>query len=654
MSNTKHRPPSLSLRGLGLALLAAVALIFFNLSCQEQGTIKKSNLKILYVWGSSDYDRSSGRDSVLVAKGAEERRDAFEKMLHEYFDSVTLVRALDYAQDMSKDYDVTVIDGTPTPIVPRKIERDESGRVLSIQQAIYFTEDFDYPIVTIGELGETLGRGIGLKTDWYCLCLDAEALNWRKKHPIFKGPFPVKLTVVTKPTPEDAFSYAYFHDGVVPDSIPMWAVQTKGYKTEQGFRVGMVSRPWRFEDSPDAEYISSGVNAKTLDAVAIGRHGNFLHWGFAASPTYMTEEGQRVLANAIVYISKFKGKGVIARKYNDRIATREWLKELKYYATYESYEKTVKRNEEFANSMLERQKNAQEKKERGETLTRDEQSALNYRRPPAISFEDHIKRQQRNFFPLIGMNVEEYAKFYDANYDYFYGEGFYNLEVDEDVKSLGIPNYNHRILNEAIKMLESGKDVEKGKRILARYTLRNFSTAKEWRHWYDRNKKKLFFTEPGGWLFLVNTYESGENNYHAEDEQQAVSAIQPVETDDMNPVSIAAGLINKKNGNQEVVVKVKIHPGYHIYANVSPSDPFIKTEVKIDLPNGYKTVGEMKMPAFSAYNQSSATTIYEDEVVFTQEIVGIGKGDINCSVTYQCCDGQICFPPENKTQVVKL
>lgn len=94
------------------------------------------------------------------------------------------------------------------------------------------------------------------------------------------------------PTPSDAFHYAYFMDEPVPDSVLMWKVQNKGYQTHEGFRVGMVARPWGFEDSPDAEYISSGVCAKTLDAVAIGRHGNFLHWGFAASPADMTEEAK--------------------------------------------------------------------------------------------------------------------------------------------------------------------------------------------------------------------------------------------------------------------------------------------------------------------------------------------------------------------------
>jgi len=129
--------------------------------------------------------------------------------------------------------------------------------------------------------------------------LDADAHHWRAEHPIFKGPFPVKMTVRMCPTPSDAFHYAYFMDEPVPDSVLMWKVQNKGYQTHEGFRVGMVARPWGFEDSPDAEYISSGVCAKTLDAVAIGRHGNFLHWGFAASPADMTEEAKTVLKKLI-------------------------------------------------------------------------------------------------------------------------------------------------------------------------------------------------------------------------------------------------------------------------------------------------------------------------------------------------------------------
>lgn len=55
-----------------------------------------------------------------------------------------------------------------------------------------------------GELREISGRRIGLETDWYGRCLDADAHPFRKGHPIFNGSFPVKITVRRHSTPSDA------------------------------------------------------------------------------------------------------------------------------------------------------------------------------------------------------------------------------------------------------------------------------------------------------------------------------------------------------------------------------------------------------------------------------------------------------------------
>lgn len=504
--------------------LVVVALLCLQLPMygQAKAPIKKSNLKILYVGGSPDVENFSNRDTVTMKKSAVERMKSFEDMLKTYFNSVTVIHAGNYTENLSKNYDVTVFDGTPKPIQPRIMERDASGNVTKYLMAGYLTEDFDRPAITIGELGETLGRRIGLKTDWYCLCLDADAHSFRQGHAIFNGPFPVKMTIEEKPTPEAAAHYASGEP--VPAMLPMWKVQTKGYSTDQGYRIGMVSRPWGFLDSPEAEYISSGVCAKGLDAIAIGRHGNFLHWGFAASPTYMTDEAKTVLANAIVYISQFGGKGVIARKYNDRLATRDNVKSLKYLSTRESYEESLKMEEEFNKMYADKKKEALAKQEKGEKLDEMETMALNFTPQPPISFENYLKRNQGALFPLFGMNVEAYAKYYDDNYDYFYSvTGSYGLEIDADAKSLGIPNNDKRILDEAIKMLESGKDVDKAKRILTRYTLVDFPSAKEWRTWFNKYKDKLFFTEAGGFVFLINSREPGLNNYHAKEERQAVA-----------------------------------------------------------------------------------------------------------------------------------
>ena len=169
-------------------------------------------------------------------------------------------------------------------ILPGIMERDSSGRLTRYEKTGYLPPDFDRPMV--------------------------------------------KNPMLTLPNIDDT---------IAPDSLPMWRVQKEGYMSKRGIRVGMVSRPGGFEDSPEAEIISGGVSGKTWDAVAIGRHGNFLHWGFAASPDDMTEEARDVFANAVVYIAGFAGQTPVARKYNDRIITRHDITLRAFSATRRAY-----------------------------------------------------------------------------------------------------------------------------------------------------------------------------------------------------------------------------------------------------------------------------------------------------------------------------
>lgn len=628
--------------------LAKLEKLKADVQVKAQKKMNVSPLSVLYVGGSANWENEAFKNAGDKEKDILRRMDSFEAMLKKYFSLVKVIDAKSYTQELSNGYDVTVIDGTPIPIAETEILRDANGKITKYTPAAYLTEDFSRPMVFIGEIGEKLGSTIGLKLDWYCLCLDAYAHSFRSDHSIFKGPFPVKMTIEKKNTPADAFHYEYFLGKSTPKSLPMWRVQTKGYQTDKGFRIGLVSRPWGFEDSPDAEYISSGVCAKTLDAVAIGRHGNFLHWGFAASPEYMTQEAQNVFANAIVYISKFKGKGVIARKFLPGRATKEYLKERKYYASREVFDKYADMNQKFEQEMLAEKKKAEEKKAKNEKLTEREEQSLSYQTPSKQSFEVFLKRYQKDLFDKFGTNSAAYIKYYDENKDYFYSENAnYVITVDEDVKSLGIPNTDKRLLEKCLSMLEKGHDVEKAKRILIRYTLLNYKTSEEWRSWYEKNKSKIFFTETGGYFFMVNSYDKDVegNNYNRKKTEPSYDHIKPAETDHDNAVSVAAGIV-EKGANKEVVVKIRIHPGYHIYAFVADVDPYIPTALKINLPEGYTKVGALKKPPFR-YFSDSGTTVYEDEIVFTQEISGSGKGDVVCSISYQCCDTHICFPPVN-------
>ncbi len=614
-----------------------------------QKDISLSPLNVLYVGGSANWENDTFKNPEEKEQDVKRRMASFETMLKQYFSKVKVIDAKSYTEDMSRAYDVTVIDGTPKAIAEKQIIKDANGNITKYIPPAYLTGDFSSPMLFIGETGEKLGSTIGLKLDWYCLCLDAHAHSFRKDHPIFKGPFPVKMTIAQQPTPDGAFHYEYYLGKATPKSLPMWRVQTKGYRTDEGFRIGMVSRPWGFEDSPDAESISSGVCDKTLDAVAIGRHGNFFHWGFSASPEYMTQEAQTVLANAIVYISTFKSKGVIARKYNDRRATKEYLKELKYLATKAAFDDDAKMNLQFDKEMHLEKKKAEEKKAKNEKLNEREEYSLSYETAPKQSFEDYLKRyQKKDLFDKFGTNSAAYLKYYDENKDYFYAEdASYVFTVDEDVKSLGIPNTDKRLLEKCIIMLEKGQDVEKAKRILDRYTLLAYKTAGEWRNWYEKNKNKIFFTESGGYYFMINSFDKDAegNNYKKKQTELSYNNIKPAETDDHNAVSVATGIV-AKGTNKEIVVKVKIHPGYHIYAFVANVDPYIQTALKINLPEGYKKVGDLKKPSFKHFS-NNGTTIYEDEILFTQEISGSGKGEVICAISYQCCDTHICFPPVN-------
>jgi len=96
------------------------------------------------------------------------------------------------------------------------------------------------------------------------------------------------------------------------------------------------------------------------------------------------------------------------------------------------------------------------------------------------------------------------------NMDFMYCDpkGFYSYHVDEDVKKLKVSNHSTRLLETCIKMLKENHDPGLALRVLKRYTPENFETAAQWETWYDKNKSRLFFTETGGYKFLVNTLTS--------------------------------------------------------------------------------------------------------------------------------------------------
>ena len=626
----------------------------------------KVDLKVLYVGGQPDFETMGARYSAdTIEASVVARMASFEAFLNEKFTAVKVVRGDDYAPEMSNDYDVTIFDGRPPVIEPARQGYDRRGNSL-FSRARLLPYDFDRACITIASMGEVVTRAIGTKNDWYCLCLDEHAHHWVEEHPIFQGPFPVELPTEMRPTPEDAKHYTYFYDAPLPDSTLMWQVQRNGYSEKSDALIGMVARPWGYAEAHDSEYISSGVCAKTIDAVAIGRHGNFFHWGFAGSPADMTEAGKQVFANAVVYISQFNGKGILVRKDNDRISTREYIKEEKYLATMEPYEERVGWTLEANEEGLAKQQEARTKQRKGGKLTSEEQYYLNFKPQTPMTLEEYLQRYETEAFEVLGTDLEKYPAYYDENTPYFYGgEGSYTLVIDEDCKAWGIDNHDVQLLDKAISCLEKGEEVERAQRVLDRYTLCSFNTPKAWRNWYNKYHKKMFFTESGGWIFMIDGPATlPGNDFYAkkrarQEAEEAAVAAMTAEQETLgvptyeNPVSVAAKWVpGTDKGKGQIELSFALYKGFHVYRTVSDKDPYIVMTVENSAPYGIR-VGELIAPPARPFG-NPGTTVYEDSFLLTIPVTAQAEGPVTCTVGWQACDDKICIPPQTKTFTVMV
>lgn len=640
-------------RFLSMMMLAACV------STTMMAAVKKTNLKVLYVGGHAEIETFGEKvDKAVAAKSAAERTAAWKQMLETYFTTVKTVKGEDYNYKMSYNYDVTIIDGDPKPLEPRRT-LIQNGNWDKIIYAKYFPDDFDRPVITIADESETVGRRLGVKNDWYCLCLAGYAFNMQTNNAIFKGPYKVTLTTTKEPTPAGALAYGKCVHEEVPTTVNMWKVQTQDYMSGEEAKVGMVVRPWGYLDSPDAEIISGGKSAKCFDAIAIGRHANWLHWGFGASPATLTDEAKNVFANAVVYINKFKGHHIIARKMNEGIATRENVDELKFSVSKESYD-DYKQETEEGNKQIKLMADSLKKVvAAGGELSEMDQMYMEAgdAQQPILSYEEYIQQRAGDLYEKFGTDVAAYEKYYTENRPYFYGNfNDYNVNLDEDIKSLGIANNDKQLLNKAITMWEQNQDVEKAKRILYRYTLLRYDNAKQFRWWYNKYQSKLFFTESGGWLWLVNDLapKTPGNDYsvlkYNEIDESSVAPIKEKATKE-DPVAFSSAVVGK-GGESELIIRMKIYPGYHIYSMVSEEDPYIQTTYDFATEGDIQFVGDLQKPA-GKLNTGSKSMIYEGEQVLRRKFNG-KNGKITVTINYQACDNHACLMPKTKVIEVEI
>lgn len=618
----------------------SVLLLIYALHAGAFSKKEKLPLKVLYV--GYNPERQMPADVVyystapaVVAKVYQARMADFKVFLESHFEEVKVIDVRDYSPALSDAADVTIMDAGPVKL----------------------PADFDRPMILMHAMAPNVGLPIGLKFDWYCQCLEDEALNINTKHEIFNVPNKVKLTMVKQATPASFFNG---HEGLTtPKEMPMWRVVKSGASANGKYIIGMVAHGEGFNDSPDAESISGGVCLKNAEAVALGRQGNYFMWGFSASPDYMTDEAKEVFVNVVSYIKKYDHMPAIVKK--TQIATRSSIDEQVYRIDEQLYKKAILSRREGNVRMLKLQSDLLKRKAAGEDIGRSNEMFLKMPVTNDVeSFESYLKNQAGTaLFTKFGTDTKLYRKYFHDNYEYFYPLDGYALQLDEDAQHLGLSNRKAALLEKCIQLLESGKETAMAQRLLERYTMMNYTTAAEWRNWYELNKTSLFYTEAGGFKFIVNTFGKKEMAKTVEVEGPGVNdhSVIPEPTAD-EPVVISAQFIplkGKKSG--DLIISASILKGWHMYAYVDKDSPFIQTEPLLELPEGAHADKDWEISAASPYPGNKGVFIFEDKASFK---IKVNYQDskpgsvIRCGLFYQTCDETKCLPPAKKMLDIKI
>jgi hypothetical protein len=411
-------------------------------------------------------------------------------------------------------------------------------------------------------------------------------------HEVFQKPLKVDLQFEDHAVPP---SYLHYPGGdKLGQTIKVWKVQTKKFPE---IDPGMVSDPYGFGDSPDAEVISAGLNSKGPDSVALGRHGNFFLWGFSASPTDMTPEARKCFVNAVCYIRKFDGQKPFVRKTG---SGREWA------LVYSGYMKQYA-DQDFVKTL----------------------------------FPEDVRRR-------LGKDPEKYVKYYKENLEYLIPSqnGF---QVDEDVKGLGISNRKVELLDECVALLERGKQADTALRILKRYTSENLAGATQWRSWLKENRNRLFFSDVGGFKFQVAPESLIDPLRRRGPSHTARPAAQ--EPDARNPV-VATAELSPDTGHpgesSVIIIRVKMAPAWHIYAAEGSNGPGVSTTLKLTLPEAVEAEGQWSYP--KPTSGSDNQMIYEGALEFRRKLrvrpdAATGPVSVTCEFGYQACDPVLCHPP---------
>jgi hypothetical protein len=426
------------------------------------------------------------------------------------------------------------------------------------------------------------------------MCLENKSYDVVTSHAIFRGPYPVTPTLTRETNP------------YTKRPIDAWVVHQKLTN-----RYGVASSAEHFRGAADSEIIAGGINQKGDRGISLVREAHTFYWGFAGTPTQMTDEARKVFVNAIMYIKQFDG------------------------------EKQTVRRGVFARSSL-------RQIVRGSGFFRSQFNLDHYFAPEAVA--------------KCGSDAARYRDYFEPNIDYVYvPAGHSGFRVDEEAKQLGIPNYDVRLLDRCVAMLEANDNPALARTLLERYTGESCPTPPAWRAWLTMSRDKLFFLDGHGYRFFTDAPGAPPAKWQMD---EALAELKVAEPNNNEPVATGTTIVSRyaRSGVATayagdvvtLVVRIRVAEPWHTYAKVPDGSAMKATVIDVKLPNGLRFVGDWKVPT-AKLSGEAGTTIYEGDQLFTRDVLVTTKAGslaVAGNIQFQACDPERCQPP--RTEPVNL
>jgi hypothetical protein len=101
----------------------------------------------------------------------------------------------------------------------------------------------------------------------------------------------------------------------------------------------------------------------------------------------------------------------------------------------------------------------------------------------------------------------------------------------------------------------------------------------------------------------------------------------------------------------QVLVRVRIAKGHHIYAAVPKSKAFTGTSISLRLPPGVEAISDWSEPA--AVRAQDGELVYTNSILYGRSFklspTAVGPVWLKGEVHYQACNDQLCWPPKTLT-----